>query len=207
MKVKEENSNSGYSYDKKQTLFERLNAGLGPEELAFLATIVKEEFVPKDKILVDLNVAVKEVFFIEKGIVRLFYLNEKGEEMNTHFAWDGMLITSYYSLLKQQPSDECLKTLTDCHLFRAPYSAFVESFDRFPRIERMTRVAAEQSFLCTAERSRYLQTLVARDRYEKFLKSTPLHIFQQMPLLHIASYLGIAPGSLSRIRNEFLHIC
>jgi hypothetical protein len=71
---------------------------------------------------------------------------------------------------------------------------------RIPKLERLGRILIEQTFLKIAQQSMDLQVLTARERYESLLCNYP-EIFQKVPLYHIANYLGIAPKSLSLIRN------
>lgn len=71
-----------------------------------------------------------------------------------------------------------------------------------PKLERFGRILMEQAFVKLVQLSIDLQILPAKEQYQKLLKNYP-EIFQRLPLYHIANYLGIAPKSLSRIRNIF----
>lgn len=180
---------------------------LGSEEITMLMSIMKYRKVAKNEIFIDQGKPVKDVYYIQKGIVRLFLPDESGREINTHLAWDGMFITSYYSLIKNKLSDESVMAVTPCDLFHFRYDSLVALFDSYPKVERLGRILAEEAFSCLAERGRMLQMMTAKERYLHLIKTIPLEIFRNIPMQDIASYLGIAPGSLSRIRNEFLHIC
>lgn len=180
---------------------------LGEEEIALLASIVKFRRAERNDLLIHTGKPVKDIFYIHKGLVRLYMPDESGREINTHFAWDGMFITSYYSLINNKLSDEAVVAITDCELYHFSYHQLAALFDPYPKVERLGRILAEQAFCCLAERGRMLQTMTAKERYLHLLKTIPTEVFQNIPMQDIASYLGIAPGSLSRIRNEFLHIC
>lgn len=180
---------------------------LGEEELRQLATLMKYKTASKNEVLIPVGKTVKDVFYIKKGIVRLALPDESGKEVNTHIAWEGMFISSYYSLINNKLSDESVIAITECELLHFPYEELATLFDPFPKIERLARILAEEAFVCLAERGRMLQTMTASERYYHLMKTIPAEIFLNIPLQEIASYLGIAPGSLSRIRNEFLHIC
>lgn len=180
---------------------------LGEEEMKQLASIVQFRTAGKNEVLVPCGKPVKEVFYIQKGFVRLMMPDENGKEINTHLAWDGMFITSYYSLINQQVSDESVVTITDCALYHVRYEQMEALYDSFPRLERLGRIIAEEAISCLAERGCMLQSMTAKERYLHQMNTMPPEIFLTIPLQDIASYLGIAPGSLSRIRNEILHIC
>lgn len=180
---------------------------LGDEEVKQLALLMKYRSAAKNEMLIQAEKPVKDVFYIHKGIVRLFMYDENGQEINTHLAWDGMFITSYYSLINNKLSDESLIALTPCELYHFSYDQLAALFDLYPKVERLGRILAEEAFSCLAERGRMLQTMTAKERYLHLMKSIPAEIFLHIPMQDIASFLGIAPGSLSRIRSEFLHIC
>lgn len=180
---------------------------LGQEEVKQLASIVRYRGAVKNEMLINIGKPVKDIYYIHKGLVRLYMPDESGREINTHFAWDGMFITSYYSLINNKLSDEAVVAITDCELYHFNYHKLAALFDPYPKVERLGRILAEQAFSCLAERGRMLQTMTAKERYLHLMKTIPTEVFQNIPMQDIASYLGIAPGSLSRIRNEFLHIC
>ncbi|MFN6944671.1 MAG: Crp/Fnr family transcriptional regulator [Cytophagaceae bacterium] len=180
---------------------------LGPEEMELIFSVAEHREVKKSEVIIHAHKPVKDVFYIHKGIVRLFMLDENGREVNTHIAWEGMFITSFYSLINNKPSDESVIAVNDCELFHFPYEFLSGMFDRFPKVERLGRILAEEAFSCQFERVRMMQTMTAKKRYQYLMESIPKEIFMQISMQDIASYLGIAPGSLSRIRNEFLHIC
>lgn len=180
---------------------------MGEEELHQLSSIMKDKSAAKNEVLVRADKPVKDVYYIHKGIVRLNMADERGRDFNTHLAWDGMFITSYYSLIKNQLSDESVTAVTPCELYHFQYSQLAALFDPYPKVERLGRILAEEAFSCLAERGRMLQTMTAKERYLHLMEKIPIEIFRNIPMQDIASYLGIAPGSLSRIRNESLHIC
>ncbi|MFN3402556.1 MAG: Crp/Fnr family transcriptional regulator [Cytophagaceae bacterium] len=178
---------------------------LNDEDVQVISSLISYKQVKKNTILISRDKPVNDVYYVQKGIVRLFMVNQEGEEINTHFAWNGMFITSFYSLINNKPSDEAVIAITDCELYHFRYQDLAALFDKHPKIERLGRILSEEAFCCLAERSRMLQTLTAGERYLHMMENTPKEFFLQISLQDIASYLGIAPGSLSRIRNEFLH--
>lgn len=94
---------------------------LGEEEIDQLSSIMQYRTAAKNEILIHAGRHVKDVYYIQKGLVRLFMLDESGSEINTHLAWDGMFITSYYSLINNKLSDEAVAAITACELFHFTY--------------------------------------------------------------------------------------
>lgn len=186
---------------------EKYRSLLGQAEAEVLMPLMQPCAFDKNAALIPAGQRVKDVFYIRKGIVRLFMPDERGKEVNTHIAWDGMFITSLFSFLNDKISDECVVTVTPCELLRINFDKLLLLYDQYPKIERLARYLVEEAFCCLACRGRMLQTMTARERYQHFMDTTPKEVFFNIPLQEIASFLGIAPGSLSRIRNGFLHTC
>ena len=186
---------------------EKYLSHLGDEELSELSSILQFRRVLKNKVLIEAGKPVKDVYLVKEGVLKSIIVDEKGREVNTHMAWNGMFITAYYSLINRKPADESVVSITNSELFFFSYKKFSSLFDKYPKIERLGRINAEEAFSCYADRGRMLLTMTAKERYSHFMQTTPSQIFQHIPMQDIASYLGIAPGSLSRIRNELLHIC
>ena len=77
-----------------------------------------------------------------------------------------------------------------------------ELYEVIPQWQKIGRILSEQNLLCFADRLLKLQSIPAKEKYQEFLKTASEKIIQRTPLIHIASYLGITPESLSRIRSE-----
>lgn len=143
----------------------------------------------------------KEIAFLESGIVRGFYRNSNGNEYNKHFFVNPCFLGGYASLVTQLPSQIYQQALTDCTIFVAIYTSIQNLFDTCPDIERAARIMAELYFVQKEQREIDLVLLDAYKRYKIFQKEFPT-LEQKIPQYHIASYLGITPTQLSRIRKK-----
>lgn len=143
----------------------------------------------------------KNIAFINKGVLIYSKNLNNGDEVTSDFAFENEWVTNNYSRLKDSPSSLNIKALEDCELLEIKHADLITLYERVPLIERFSRILMEQAFLKLVQLSIDLQTLSATDRYLKLLQTYP-EIFQRVPLYHIANYLGIAPKSLSRIRNS-----
>jgi CRP-like cAMP-binding protein len=135
--------------------------------------------------------------------VRLFHQNEKGEEMTTHINCPPGFITSYFNYINQTPSDENLECITDCQLLRINKTNLDKLIDKSSAFKDFSISVFQQSISYNENRSKELATLTAEQRYLKLIKEYP-NILQNVPLQYIASFLGMNPKSLSRIRKQVI---
>lgn len=142
----------------------------------------------------------KSVAFIEDGCFMYSQLID-GEEKVCDFAIQNEWISQYESLLNNTASTVNIKAMTHASIWRITISEFEKLTKQFPKINSVRTYIAEQHFKKTNERANQLAVLNAEKRYRLFIKSNP-EIIQKVPQYYIASYLGIKPQSLSRIRSK-----
>lgn len=139
--------------------------------------------------------------FVNSGCLRAFHTDEKGDEFTMYFAflnwWTGDK-TSFYSAT---PARFNIQALEDSEIFRADKTNWEKALDNIPAFEKWYRVKTRKSYEATQQKLIDTQTESAEEKYIKLLKNAP-EIVQQIPQHYIASYLGIKPPSLSRIRKK-----
>lgn len=167
---------------------------------AFTQTIKEEHFHSKTPIIKEGSIANK-IYFIKSGLLRTYYL-EDGKEITTYFSCEGQFIGTFKSFISQEPSTEILETIEDSILYSISYKALQNLYKEHPKFERLGRLWAEKNYLCIVERAMAMQTKTGKQKYLDFLKNYHKRIVQYAPQHQIASFLGIAPESLSRIRKE-----
>lgn len=143
------------------------------------------------------------LYFINKGFMRLFYYDDNGDEITTHIASPDRFITSFLDFIHQKPTRENLECITDCNLLRIERSKLVELIDKSENFKKFSLIIFEQALAITQIRANDLATLTADLRYRKLIEQQP-ELVQNVPLQYIASYLGIKPESLSRIRRQLI---
>jgi CRP-like cAMP-binding protein len=168
----------------------------------FQEHLVYREFEAKELVVREGMVA-RNIYFIESGLMRSYYL-EDGKEINTYFSCDGALITVFSSFIRQTASLEYLEAVGKSKTYSLSYDALYRLYAQFPKFERFGRILAEKNYLCVLDRTTLMQTRTAKQRYLDFIETTDSKIIQGLPLYQIASFLGIAPESLSRIRRELV---
>jgi len=143
----------------------------------------------------------KKIGFLSKGIARIFFQNQEGEEFNKIFLQAPSLIAPYSSLISGNTNQVNIQCLSDSSIIEANYSEVLDLFDTHKGIESLNRKVVEQFFIETEKRQMSLIMLNASERYDLFRKEFPAYE-NYIPQYHIASYLGITPTQLSRIRAK-----
>ena len=161
-----------------------------------------EEWLPKNQYFVRENEVARKIAFLESGVVRAFFINQEGQEYNKQFFVGPSSIGGYSSLLTGKPNLIPQQALTDCKIYSCDFQTLTALYPKYPKLERLARKMAEYYFIEKEKKELEIVLLDASQRYKIFQKEFPTleQIIQQF---HIASYLGISPTQLSRIRHQF----
>lgn len=154
----------------------------------------------KNDFLIKTGQVEKYIYYIDEGLVRLF-LNDNGKDISLDFIFSDDFVSAYSSFLTGQPTAFTVQALTDVQAVRFSRTSLLALYDQSHKAERIGRVIAEQAFLRKTSREVLFLTSNAKQRYGQLLEQNPI-LVQKIPVRHLASYLGIAPESLSRIRRE-----
>jgi len=171
------------------------------EEWSLIKKLVVPQKIKAKTKIIDIGSIAREIFFIEQGLLRVYHLKD-GKEISTYFACDNQFISTFASIISHKPSYEFLETITDSTVLKINYQQLQQLFEKVPKFEKLGRAFAEQNFLCIADRTIVMQTMTAKDKYLNFINTYDEKIIMNVPQHQIASYLGITPESLSRIRKE-----
>lgn len=139
--------------------------------------------------------------FINTGVMRAFFRNNSGNEYNKTFFTPSSFVAAYSSITTKQKNLINIQCLTDCSLLVADFSKITSLYKDYPNIESLARILAEYKFAIKEKREIELVTLEAMERYTIFKKEHP-NLENLINQYHIASYLGITPTQLSRIRAK-----
>lgn len=139
--------------------------------------------------------------FVSKGCLRCYSVDAKGDEHIVQFAIEDWWISDPYSLLTGEPSEYNIDALEDSELLLLDRRSEERLLSEIPKFERLFRLLLENRFVATQRRITAALSVPAEERYLGFLKAYP-EIVSRVAQAHIASYLGITPQSLSRIRRE-----
>ncbi|MCB0663176.1 MAG: Crp/Fnr family transcriptional regulator [Saprospiraceae bacterium] len=139
-------------------------------------------------------------YFNLKGCVRKYYLVD-GEEKTTEFFTEEQSVASLQSYINKTPANHYLECVEDCVLAVLNYDKEIELYKKVEGFESLCRVSVEDEFGKQQEILAKFITSSPEERYQDLLKTRP-DLLQRVPQYHLASYLGIKPESLSRIRKR-----
>lgn len=160
---------------------------------------VKSESYPKNHILHEAGKEGKHLYFIEKGLARIYYLQD-GKDVSCHFVIENEIATAIDSFLKKQSSRYTIELLEDTTLYSITFKDLEYLLDNFPNFERLFRTLLMQAYDQLVDRLNDIQFHTAKERYDIFYKKHA-SLFQRINLGHIASYLGMTQETLSRMRK------
>ena len=155
--------------------------------------------IKKGKNLQPIGHTCKTIYFINKGIARIYYYKEEND-VTECFAFENNIIARVESLFTGNPSRKAIQILEDAEVVAINSSQLFKLYDSFPEIERLFRKIFETAYVDTVHRIEGIQFHTAEERYKALLKEAP-NILLRVPLKYVASYLGITQVSLSRIRG------
>jgi len=183
---------------KNFKLYIELNFSFSTAEIEqILACFTLKSFKKKEYFLREGQYC-KSVGFVEKGNF-IYYQIVNGEEKICDFAFENDWVTHYKSLLGSIPSEINIKALENSELYLLNLNKMEELSETLPKVNLIRSTLAEQYFTKSTQRATNFTNLDAKGRYQALLEEIPF-IHQRVPQYYIASYLGIKPQSLSRIR-------
>lgn len=169
-------------------------------EIENILNYFKKESIAKNQILVRQNDICKFLYFVHKGMGRSYYLNENGKEITQWFFGVGKFMTSGDSFFQQTPSLYYLEVLENSVVYSISKTDLEMLFQRYHKMERLGRLVAIEMLTKMVNKINAIQFQTAKERYDYMLAEFP-DIVYQVPLGHIASYLGMTQETLSRIRK------
>ena len=174
---------------------------LSEEEFEYAKTLFIPKKLKKKRILIEEGEICKYTVFVEKGLLRSFKANDKGNEYILQFALSGWWTADLYSFLTNEPSPYKIEALEDSELLLITKPSWDLLLKKVPAFERYFRVLIQNNLINTQRRLMSSFTETAEEKYLKLLKEFP-DILQRVPQHMIASYLGITRETLSRTRSQ-----
>lgn len=166
----------------------------------FFSSKLKEVKLKKNTVLLKVGKTENYISFISKGIVRL-YVPRETSDLTFGFSFENEFVTAYDSLLTQTPSEYQMETLTETILWQISKSDLQEVYKKTKNGNIIGRKMAENLFLIKSKRELSLLSKNAEERYLALFTNRP-NLLKQIPLKYIASYIGVTPQALSRIRKR-----
>lgn len=183
----------------------RTLADINDEEFELSAPHWQEKEYKKGEYYNEYKNICKYMGFIIDGVFRSYYVDAKsGEEKNVFFFSRNQVVVSYKSFISQEPCNYYTQSMTESKILYIHIDQLTALYKRSHKWERFGRLIAELAFTVSMSRTESFLFLSPEERYLDLIKQHP-DIFNNVPLYHISSYLGIQGPSLSRIRKRIMH--
>jgi CRP-like cAMP-binding protein len=187
-------------------MFERILANvsrhiqLTPEEVNYFTSIIKSRTVRKRQYLLQAGDVNRFEIFVNAGCLRSYEVDDKGQEHIVQFAPEDWWTGDMYSFLTGEPATKNIDALEDTEVLLIEKSHLEELYVQVPKFDRFYRLLLQRAYTTLERRISENLTLSAEERYNRFIERYP-NLEQRLTQRQIASYLGITPESLSRIRR------
>jgi CRP-like cAMP-binding protein len=174
------------------------------EEWKLHRDVLIRKFLKKGEFLSREGNVCEHVSFVNKGYFRI-YADVNGEEITNYFSFENTYATDYASFLTRKPSSENIVAMEDAEVLQLNYSNMQMLYDKVPSWQKFGRLMAEHVYLIAVERTKSLLYNSPEALYLKIMEEFP-EIIERVPLQYIASFMGIQPESLSRIRKRVMEV-
>ncbi|ETN95404.1 cAMP-binding domain of CRP or a regulatory subunit of cAMP-dependent protein kinases [Zhouia amylolytica] len=171
------------------------------EEMNILFKLFEYRTFPKKEHLLVQDELCKYQFFITEGLVRSYYIDEKGDERITQFAIENWWVTNLDSYKNLSPSALFIQAIEKTTVLRISKENLELAFESIPKLERAFRIITENMLVAIQKRYEFYQKKSSKERYQQMIAALP-DFSQRVPQYMIASYLEISPEYLSSLRKD-----
>lgn len=170
------------------------------DEEAILTGLFQQLTLKSGEYFLEEGKLCRYVGFIEEGLVR-YHMNDSGIVKTLYFGKEGEFVSNYQSFLPREASDTSIQAIEDTTLQVITYADLQQLYLKISEGEKLGRLAIENVFVSSLRQLKSFYKDAPAERYQQFLRSYP-DLAQRVPQYYIASYVGIKPQSLSRIRKR-----
>jgi len=174
---------------------------LNNEEIDLVSTYFKPRLYRKRQYVLQEGDVCNHFNFVIRGCLRMYKVDEKGNTHIVQFASENWWLTNIGSFHERKPSELNIDALEDTMVLQISYDNLIALYIQVAKFDRIFRVLIENSFVTLQNRLLQNISSTAEDRYNSFIEVYP-HLSNRLPQTQIASFLGITPEFLSRLRNR-----
>lgn len=176
---------------------------LDENEMLLLQKYIKPVCLKKKELLINEGQVCRSMYFVEKGCLRMFFVDTKSVERITQFALDSWWIADYFSFMDSQPSEYFIQAIEKSEVLAIDRSVFDELLEEIPQMERYFRLVMQKAVAASQLRIKYMFEMTKEEFYLHFTTSFP-EFAQRVPQYMIASYLNLTPEYVSELRKKKL---
>ena len=186
-----------------ELFFHKFNekVNLSEEEEEVIKQYLTPKKLRKKQYLLQEGDICKHIAFVEKGALKAYVVDDAGAESIIQFALEGWVISDLYSFLTGEPATYNIDALENAELVLINKSAHEELLKKLPKYETYIRLQITGAYIALQKRLTSIISLPLEERYKNFLATYP-NIAQRVPQHMIASYMGLTPETLSRVRSR-----
>lgn len=190
-------------FSRLESAIRGLNSTCTDQEWNYLQQGARRESFGARDFFIQVGQSDHRLGFVNEGLLRIYFVNEGGQDITIQFAAQGDYATDYYSFITQRPSKYYFQCLEPTTLLTFSYPHIQQGYQQYAGLERYGRLIAEEVFKVQQRRIESFQFDGAEKRYLDFMEQNPA-LFNRISLTHLSSYLGIERQSLSRIRKKIV---
>ena len=174
---------------------------LSPADIALCEQHFQPLALKKNTVVAAAGEVPRYLFFLNTGYMRLHYADERGDDITTYLGLPNGFVAAFLGFVQQQPAPESLSTITACEVLRIAQPDLAALIQASEAFKQFSLLIFETALGAAAQRANSLATLNAEQRYRQLLARHP-DVLLHVPVQQVASFLGIQPESLSRIRRQ-----
>jgi len=178
-------------------------AGMNDEEVELYDSFLTQKSLRKKDYLLMAGDISYYVTYINKGCMRRYSIDKHSKEVILNFALEDHWVGDLESFIFQKPTEFYIQTLEDCELLQLSRENFFRACKEIPKFKKFHDDKAQQNHYSVLKRLSMAKSATPEEKYLDLMKKQP-QLFQRVPLHYIASYLGIEPESLSRLRKRIV---
>ena len=187
-------------FEKLQAFYKQLMPTITPESWLITQSYLNVRVIKKRNFLIREGTVCNHVSFINSGLLRMYYLKNDKEKI-LGFCTDNCYISEYKSFLTRKPAQLFIQAIEDTEVIETNYDDLQKLYKEVPEANFLGRMISEQLFIEMSDQSISEINETIEQRYNKLIEEQPW-LLQRVPQYMIASYLGITPEALSRVKNR-----
>jgi CRP-like cAMP-binding protein len=171
------------------------------EDLLVLLQLAQFKHLAASDVYIQENSTHRKIALIVKGLIRVFLVKQNGDEVTTELNWEDQIVASQDTILFNKPSRFTYQAMEDTDLLEIDYDALQDLLENIPKLESTRKYFLMNMLAESMNRVESLILLSPEDRYRQLVEQKP-NIINRVPNKYIATFLGITPVSLSRLRRR-----
>jgi CRP/FNR family transcriptional regulator, anaerobic regulatory protein len=174
---------------------------LEEDKILILKNYIRCFNVKKSEFLLKEGQVCRSMYFVEKGCLRMFFINKKSTEQITQFAIENWWLSDYFSIMDENPTDYYIQAIENSEILEINKLSYDELLIEIPQLEKYFRIIMQKAVAASQHRAKLQYQMSKEEFYQHFITSFPEFI-QRVPQYMIASYLGLTPEYVSELRKK-----